>query len=255
MRNISTAFGHLRRTSCTISLPTSVRVVSFDAMDTVITMSEPFNIVYSRVLKDFGFYVDPPRVAATFSKYMESLSSSYPCFGWNSIGDYEWWKRVIQGCLTEACVSTIPSDDIAAIARRLFGFYTTTNAWRIVDPELENVITKLRERGIGTAIVSNFDTRLRQILLNMNIHHLFDVVVASGEHGVEKPDPNIFKIITDHYGLSSPSELLHVGDSYRNDYQGAKNFGAHAILFEPYGKNRDVFATRRIMSFTELNVE
>lgn len=82
----------------------SMQAVSFDAMDTIITMSEPFSEVYSRVAGDFGFSVDPSKVATSFPEYFKRLSDSHPCFGFRSIGHFEWWKRIVQGCLDEVCV-------------------------------------------------------------------------------------------------------------------------------------------------------
>jgi putative hydrolase of the HAD superfamily len=51
---------------------------------------------------------------------------------------------------------------------------------------------------------------------------VFEFVVFSQDHGVEKPDPRIFQIVLGHVGCT-PEELLHVGDSLDTDIQGARN--------------------------------
>uniref|UniRef100_A0A453QFQ0 Uncharacterized protein n=1 Tax=Aegilops tauschii subsp. strangulata TaxID=200361 RepID=A0A453QFQ0_AEGTS len=47
---------------------------------------------------------------------------------------------------------------------------------------------------VKLAVVSNFDTRLRKLLKDLNVSHLFDAIVVSSEVGYEKPAPEIFKI-------------------------------------------------------------
>jgi putative hydrolase of the HAD superfamily len=53
---------------------------------------------------------------------------------------------------------------------------------------------------------------------------VFQSVVFSQEHGVEKPDRAIFEIALKQIGCR-PEELLHVGDSLENDVRGAQACG------------------------------
>ncbi|VDM61760.1 unnamed protein product [Angiostrongylus costaricensis] len=208
-------------------LPLFVKVVSFDATDTVIAMDEPFNVVYSRVANDHGIPVDSSLVATSFLKYMKNMSVSHPCFGFGSIGHVEWWKRLVVGCLEEVLFNHI---------------------------QLETFVNALRRKEVAVVIVSNFDGRLWKILQDMNLYSLFDLIVASGEVGVEKPSPSIFEIVTNHYRLSNASELLHIGDSVQNDYLAARNFGANAILFDRSSLNSDVSRLDKISSFSQLQI-
>ncbi|RRT71413.1 hypothetical protein B296_00008271, partial [Ensete ventricosum] len=43
------------------------------------------------------------------------------------------------------------------------------------------------------AVVSNFDTRLRKLLKDLNVAHLFDAIIISSEVGFEKPAAEIFR--------------------------------------------------------------
>ncbi|KAK6741605.1 hypothetical protein RB195_009458 [Necator americanus] len=214
----------------------------------MIAMQKPFNDVYSRVAADYGVNVHPDVIASAFPKLMKSLSASDPCFGFNTIGPFEWWKRIVVGCLREGCSVQMDREKEDEIAQRLFNFYATASAWRIIDP-------KLRQNGLGVAVVSNFDARLRKILEDLDLYSLFDIVITSGEVGVEKPSPRIFEMVLDHYHLNSASQLLHIGDSFKNDYRGATDFGANALLFDPYSTNQDVPYADKIASFSELKIE
>lgn len=103
--------------------------------------------------------------------------------------------------------------------------------------------------------MSNFDGRLKEILQHLDLYHSFDLVVASGEVGVEKPNPKIFQIVLDHYHLCNASHLIHIGDNVKKDYQAARDFGARALLFDPFLINHDVSSTHKITSFSELTLE
>ncbi|XGW16668.1 hypothetical protein V3C99_001817 [Haemonchus contortus] len=232
-----------------------VRVVSIDAMDTIITTKEPISNVYSRVAGEFGFVVNSSDIASAFPGHMKKLFNSHPCFGYNSIGPSEWWKRLVQGCLQEASDNRIPDQKAGEIAHHLFNFYSSADAWRIVDPEMKAVIGDFRHRRLGVAVVSNFDGRLKKILRELELLPLFDIVVASGEVGVEKPNPSIFELVIKHYGLSNASGLLHVGDSFEKDYKAVRDIGGNSVLFDPSSSNRDIMNEHSITSFSELKVE
>ena len=50
-----------------------------------------------------------------------------------------------------------------------------------MDPEAERVFKSLRKAGVKLAIVSNFDTRLRPLLRDLDCDHWFDAVAVSAE--------------------------------------------------------------------------
>lgn len=55
-------------------------------------------------------------------------------------------------------------------------------------------------------------------------------VVASSDVGVMKPNPQIFKEAARRLRLV-PSEVLHVGDRWKNDVEGAREAGLGAALY------------------------
>ncbi|VDM71921.1 unnamed protein product [Strongylus vulgaris] len=89
----------------------------------------------------------------------------------------------------------------------------------------------------------------------MGLYELFDMIIASGEVGVEKPNPDIFEMVLKRYHLSDASKMLHIGDNVQKDYRAARHFGASALLFDPLSLNAEVASTDKITSFTELRVE
>ena len=57
---------------------------------------------------------------------------------------------------------------------------------------------------------------------------VFRFVVFAQDHGIEKPDPEIFRITLQQAGCS-PEQLLHVGDSLQNDVSGAAGAGIRGV--------------------------
>ena len=66
----------------------------------------------------------------------------------------------------------------------------------------------------------------------------FAFVVFSQDVHVEKPDPEIFHITAQRAGCEL-AEMLHVGDSLKNDVMGAKNVGAPTVWLNREGVPND----------------
>ncbi len=64
------------------------------------------------------------------------------------------------------------------------------------------------------AVVSNFDTRLRPLLHSLGLDCLFDSLIISAEHGIEKPNPRLFEAACEELGVD-PADAVHVGDDRR----------------------------------------
>jgi putative hydrolase of the HAD superfamily len=81
-------------------------------------------------------------------------------------------------------------------------------------------LTHLTERGVATAVVSNWDIGLQEHLQQLGFDLL---VVTSAEAGAAKPDPAIFLLALERLG-ATPERAVHVGDSPA-DEEGARAAG------------------------------
>ena len=81
---------------------------------------------------------------------------------------------------------------------------------RVIDGVSET-LSHFKKEGFRLAIVSNHYTWLRKELQRLEIDTFFEEIVISEEVGVEKPDPQIMKIILERCRLSA-GECLYVGD-------------------------------------------
>jgi len=63
-----------------------------------------------------------------------------------------------------------------------------------------------------------------------------DLIIVSGEHKVDKPDLEIFKIAQKLSGRN-PEELVFVGDNFNNDIIPAQKLGWHTVWIDLYDEN------------------
>jgi HAD superfamily hydrolase (TIGR01549 family) len=100
-----------------------------------------------------------------------------------------------------------------------------------------------------TAVVSNWDIRLRPLLVGLGAASAFDAIVVSGEELIEKPDPRIFAIACRRLGVA-PENALHVGDSPIDDVEGAKGAGCQALLLGRDVKDFEELTRQLLSSIT-----
>ena len=117
----------------------------------------------------------------------------------------------------------------------------TIAAWNqhvSLDPDAKSVLSALRRtRTIG--LISNYDhpPHVYLLLAKLGLAALFDVVVVSGEVGVEKPDPRIFELAVQQARLH-PREVVYVGDT-ADDVHGALGADLCPILIRREGAAAD----------------
>lgn len=92
-------------------------------------------------------------------------------------------------------------------------------------PEVPEVLAKARAACLRLAVCSNlakeYGPAVRKLLPRL------DAYIFSFEVGVAKPDPGIFRQVSDELGCA-PGEVIFVGDSKRCDFDGPQAFGMQA---------------------------
>ncbi|MBE6720153.1 MAG: HAD family hydrolase [Ruminococcaceae bacterium] len=91
------------------------------------------------------------------------------------------------------------------------------------------LLKELRARGFITGVITNGPSYLQNHKLDTSgLKPFLDIIVVSGDVGVHKPDPALFKYAAEKHGLL-PEECVYVGDHPVNDIQGALSAGMKAI--------------------------
>ena len=139
-------------------------------------------------------------------------------------------------------------DHAEPLWQRLRTVFADPGNWRPYD-DTRPVLARLRDRGLRLAVVSNWSTDLRPILDALDLVEPFDAVVGSCEVGVEKPDPEIFRLALGALDVPAAA-ALHVGDSETADVRGARAAGLRALLLDRDGRHPD--HPDRIASLREI---
>lgn len=118
--------------------------------------------------------------------------------------------------------------------------------WQLIGPacfepytEVIEVLRDLRRAGYPLAVLSNWHCGLAHFAAELGLATYFDVILASAEVGYAKPAREIFDAAAHHLRLD-PAEILHVGDTMSEDFEGARAAGFHAVLLDREGGQAEV---------------
>jgi len=117
-----------------------------------------------------------------------------------------------------------------------------------VPPELHEVLPTLRKRGYILAVLSNRRSPFVDLMKELRLHDYFDAIMAAGEVGKWKPNPEVFDKLLTHFSLA-PSQTIYVGDNYYADVVGARNAGLAPLLYDP----REIFPEPDCPKITDFN--
>jgi HAD superfamily hydrolase (TIGR01509 family) len=93
------------------------------------------------------------------------------------------------------------------------------------------ILQTLRRNGVRNYAITNFSAeKFSMVRAIYPILAGFDGIVVSGEDYLVKPDPAIYRLLLDRYGLAA-ANCLFIDDSAKN-VAGARAVGMHAHLFE-----------------------
>jgi putative hydrolase of the HAD superfamily len=109
----------------------------------------------------------------------------------------------------------------------------------------------LRDAGIRTVVVSNWDWSLHERLAETGLAELVDGAIASAEVGSAKPDGAIFAAALELAG-AAPGDTWHVGDTPEADVEGARAAGLRPVLIARDGAPAAVEGVLVVRSLAEL---
>jgi putative hydrolase of the HAD superfamily len=115
-----------------------------------------------------------------------------------------------------------------ACAREIYHEWAACQHFSLYD-DVAPTLNVLAERGLRLGLISNTHRSLTSFQSHFELERLISAAISSSEHGFMKPHPSIFEA-----GLKlldvAPSEAMMVGDSFRQDIEGARRVGMQAVL-------------------------
>ncbi len=202
-----------------------MRALSFDFGQTLAELDFEF---LARRLRERGAGFDV-RAAAAQSHHAWQIYGAR-----KNDGHAVAWRAMIAAQLE---AGGVPQEHSAELGAWLWDEQPRRNLWRRPIPGMIELVRELKRAGTPIAIISNSEGHLAELVAELGWARDFDVVVDSGRLGIDKPDPRIFEHACAELGVVT-HELLHVGDAWEADVQGALSALASAIWFDARHRER-----------------
>jgi putative hydrolase of the HAD superfamily len=231
-------------------------VIFFDAVGTLFGVKGSVGQIYGTFARKYQVDTDyaaldraffqsfktAPKMA--FSDVERSLISKY---------EYAWWHDIAKSTFMQVGVFA-EFLDFEKFFQDVYEFFAEPDAWYIYEDVIP-VLESLYNRGIELGVISNFDHRLYPVLESLELNRFFTSITISTEVGTAKPDAQIFQAaIAKH---DPDQNFWHIGDSFKEDYQGAKNANIRGIWLDRSASSQgsSLVTDDTISSFQDLLVE
>jgi putative hydrolase of the HAD superfamily len=159
-------------------------------------------------------------------------------------GEPDFWRAFLGRVRLLLDGGPLSEEAFARLARH----FREPGVWAVY-PDVVPTLEALAERGIPLAVVSNWDSYLPRLLELQGLSRFFRTVSVSAIEETGKPGAEIFRRTCERMAVEA-GEALHVGDSLRDDFYGARAAGLQAVLLDRRDDHRDV--PERIASLAEL---
>ncbi|MFZ1803481.1 MAG: HAD-IA family hydrolase [Nitrospira sp.] len=241
-------------TECDYGKPimsSSIRVVFFDAADTLFHVHGSVAEIYLHHAVAFGFPQKPDSVVAIKHAFSRAFREAPPpVFAAAEPARLKhserlWWFDIVHHVFYRVGMF----ERFDEFFDHVFRVFEDHRSWRLF-PETASTLRRLKERNLELGIISNFDSRLFSVLRGLGIAEAFDTVTISSLAQAAKPAPRIFHLALEKHAVD-PEEALHIGDSLQEDVEGAKKAGLHTVLLDRDGEQQGV-GIRTIKNLEEL---
>ena len=226
-----------------------IKAVFFDLYGTLAGFSPDRFSIQSEACAQFGITLTREGVLRGYAladAYMSEQNATLPVRQLDSAGRSaffaEYERRVLRGCGVE--VSVEQAAEIWRAVRRVpYGMARYDDVLPILDI--------LKSQGLTLGLISNMNTSANEVMENMGLTPYMDFAVTSGEVGMEKPHPPIFREAL-RRAATDAADAVHVGDQLTSDIEGAANMGIGAVLLDRDRNHVGYGECPRIESLTEL---
>ena len=211
---------------------TKPQVIFLDAVGTLFGVRGNVGEIYGAIASKFGVASDINLLNRSFSQsFPKSPPMAFPDADRDQIPklEFEWWKAIALSTFELAGVIDrfTNFDDFFG---ELYRHFATAQPWHLYSDTIPS-LEAWQKQGIELGIISNFDTRLYQVLKILGLKQYFLTITISSTTGAAKPDGKIFRTALEKHHCSS-HRAWYIGDSFKEDYCGATSAGIKSFLLQ-----------------------
>ncbi|NER80064.1 MAG: HAD-IA family hydrolase [Leptolyngbya sp. SIO1D8] len=205
------------------------KVIFLDAVGTLFGVEGSVGKAYAEVAQRFGIEADAEALnKAFFQNFQVADPMAFPGLNPTDVPaqEYAWWAAIAENTFRD--VNELDKfEDFEEFFADLYAYFAGADPW-FVYPDAYHSLERWRAMDIEMGIISNFDSRIYTVLDALALADFFTSITISTTVGAAKPDPLIFATALEKHSCHA-SEAWHVGDSYTDDYEGAKAVGIRGI--------------------------
>eukprot|EP01064_Diplonema_japonicum_P005920 TRINITY_DN1390_c0_g6_i1.p1 TRINITY_DN1390_c0_g6~~TRINITY_DN1390_c0_g6_i1.p1 ORF type:complete len:266 (+),score=67.39 TRINITY_DN1390_c0_g6_i1:33-800(+) len=217
-----------------------IKHITMDISGTLINLNGEVGEVYCKIARNVaGGKWEVPADEVLQAKFIEAIVQTgfvkHPCFGHaEGMCARQWWEAVVRDAFTR-CGWTFPTEvDFQKTFMRIYQHYATPAAFSVTDDVLP-FLRWAQENNVSIGAVSNNTDRIVTDTLPMlGLHEYFSFFVTSHVLGHAKPSASIFAEGIKYAGVPAEN-ILHIGDTFDNDYKGARDAGMKALHLDRSG--------------------
>ena len=212
-----------------------IQAVFFDAAGTLFHVKGSVAEIYLRHAEKYGVESTPAMLNAVSAAFKRAFQDAPPpAFAVSQPSDIKrcerlWWFDIVHNVFYRAGMF----EGFDEYFDEVFHAFEGTAYWALY-PETLSVLKALKEYGVELGIISNFDSRLFTVLRGLGLADFFDTVTISTLAHAAKPSSRIFHCALEKHALD-PDEAIHIGDSVRDDVEGACRAGLRGALVDRGG--------------------
>src|SRR6516164_3383711 len=200
-----------------------IKVLAVDLIGTLAKkVGMTFAVRASEYLRENGYDIAPARFRALYRKrYLEYSMGNYA-------SDREFYS--------------VLSADLSSDGPQPW-LETLTDMWIQCSPAFDDAQPFLEQasRTYGLILSSNYVGEwARRMLANNHWEEYFQALVVSSDCRFRKPSRHFFLELLKVSGVTSPDEILVIGDSLANDVYGAAGIGLRAVLMDRNTETREL---------------
>lgn len=212
------------RRSKKITPAPAIRAVFFDAGNTLLRPFPSVGHIYAKTARRHGVRLSTAWVEERFQAAWRDRHSPHHLK--SDRADKSWWRALVQRVMAER----FAGKGFHRYFEDLYDLFAHPKNW-LLFPDALPTLRALRRQKFKLGIVSNWDSRLLILSERIGLADEVEFVLASAVEGVAKPDRRLFQKALKKAQVTA-GEALHVGDSFKEDYEGAMNAGLRALLLD-----------------------
>ncbi len=205
------------------------QVIFLDAVGTLFGVRGSVGQMYLNVTRQFGVTANPELLdQAFYASFKAAPAMAFPGVELAAIPqkEYDWWQAVAEDTFQRAGLYAQFSD-FSAFFTQLYDYFAGPDPW-LIYPDTFRFLDYWHRQAIPLGVLSNFDTRIHAVLEALNLRSYFSSVTISTEVGAAKPSSLMFAAALAKHNCP-PAAAWHIGDSFQEDYEGAKAAGLRAF--------------------------